>query len=309
MNQRIKSLFLAAVLIVGVSFCSAATARPSRGTKKNRIHKGELTTLLIGINYQGSQYELENCVHDIEHVQKYLLKPYLHARSQNTILMTDFRRGTKYYPTAANIRARFKEFVNKLNKTKHGYFHYSGHGSYIRDTSGDERDRRDEVIVPIDCDRNGFISDDEIFRTLVRGLKRDVKLTVTSDSCFSGTVLDLPYKWNSKGRFTRESRYTKRQLASFSDVVLISASSDKQTASDGGVISGDPKGAGAMTAAFIETLRAYNYRLTYRQLLKGVKAWLVREGFSQTPQLSSTRRLNLNDYYIAVKPSKVTLRP
>ncbi len=278
----------------------------SAATVEQKIARGDLATLLIGINYEGSPYELENCIHDIEHVQKYFLKPYLKAKDANTVFMSDHQKGTSLYPTAKNIRNQFDAFVKKLNQSKQGYFHYSGHGSYLRDTSNDEKDRRDEVLVPVDSNYSGYIRDDEIFQTLVENVGSDVKLTVTSDCCHSGTVMDLPYKWNVDGSFSEEANYTEGQLKSFPDVVMISGCKDTQTSADGGAISGETKGAGAMTAAFIETLKEHNYLLTYRELITGIRDWLSREGFSQVPQLTSTRKLDLDDFYLA---SEVTLRP
>jgi hypothetical protein len=36
----------------------------------------------------------------------------------------------------------------------------SGHGGRVRDKDGDEADRNDETIVPIDYQKNGEITDD-----------------------------------------------------------------------------------------------------------------------------------------------------
>ena len=47
------------------------------------------------------------------------------------------------------------------------FFHYSGHGSQIRDVaSGDELDGRDEIIVPLDFRRAGIITDDDLFHII-----------------------------------------------------------------------------------------------------------------------------------------------
>jgi hypothetical protein len=64
---------------------------------------------------------------------------------------------------------------------------YSGHGSYVRDTNGDEPDRRDECLVPIDYETAGMLIDDEI-QIRIQELKPDVHLEIFMDSCFSGSV-------------------------------------------------------------------------------------------------------------------------
>ena len=67
-------------------------------------------------------------------------------------------------------------------------FHYSGHGSQVRNTEGDElTDRLDEIICPWDFDWCGtFIKDDD-FAGLFAQLKEGVSLVVILDSCHSGT--------------------------------------------------------------------------------------------------------------------------
>lgn len=71
-------------------------------------------------------------------------------------------------------------------------FHYSGHGSRVRDCDGDELDGYDESLVPVDYQTEGKILDDEINATIVRPLPRGATLHAIIDTCFSGTFLDLP---------------------------------------------------------------------------------------------------------------------
>ena len=78
--------------------------------------------------------------------------------------------------------------------------HYSGHGSQMPDTSGDEIDQLDETIVPHDSrtmvtDSNGQerrifdISDDEINGLLQQLTEKTQKVTFILDSCHSGSGL------------------------------------------------------------------------------------------------------------------------
>ena len=69
--------------------------------------------------------------------------------------------------------------------------YYSGHGSRVRDVSGDERDGMDETFVPSDHDpraaREGsMLLDDEVAEALERLAGRQV--VFIADSCHSGTV-------------------------------------------------------------------------------------------------------------------------
>jgi hypothetical protein len=83
---------------------------------------------------------------------------------------------------------------------------YSGHGTSVTDTNGDEVDGKDEAYVL--CDENGqsipptdnsLMTDDEIAQTLVQSIHKDVSILVISDCCHSGTMCDFTDKrWLSR---------------------------------------------------------------------------------------------------------------
>ena len=70
-------------------------------------------------------------------------------------------------------------------------FTNSSHGTYVADRNGDET-RYDEAMCPYDMKKN-LIVDDEL-RQRFANVPDGVRLTVISDSCFSGSVTrgDLP---------------------------------------------------------------------------------------------------------------------
>lgn len=76
---------------------------------------------------------------------------------------------------------------------------WTGHGGQTEDTDGDEEDGHDEVIYPVDFKTAGHIVDDEIHFTVVKPLPEGVRLTAIFDSCHSGSCLDLPYVYSTKG--------------------------------------------------------------------------------------------------------------
>lgn len=280
----------------------------SRGSdvRAARVSTGPIVSLLIGIDYRHSEKQLQNCIHDTEHVIEQILVPKLGLKKEDMIIMNDYQYGTPYYPTRVNILEQMRNFVSLLNEVKQGYFHYSGHGSGTLDKSGDEADGKDEVMLPVDYKTAGGIIDDDVFQALISGLDHDVKLTVTMDCCHSGTILDLPYKWNPSGEYTVEQKMSETSLARLANVVMLSGCRDEQTSADGGYFTGAKSGAGAMTGAYIQTLKDYNYNLTYRQLLVGVNYTLAKNGYVQRAELSSTYLLNLDDYYMV---QKADLRP
>lgn len=292
-ERYIQAIQSAASHLAGL--LSPAHAAPS-------LKLGDCMSLLIGINYEHTASQLSNCINDIEHVLELVLKPRLGVVDDHVIFMSDRKKGTDLYPTGKNIRQQIKNFVAQVNQTKLGYFHYSGHGASVKDTSRDEADGYDEAFVPIDYERNGLILDDDMYTMLVKALKPDVHLIVVTDCCHSGTILDLPYKWDADGTHSIEHKVSRAELSSLPNIIMLSGCKDAQTSADGGPITILNEGSGALTGAFLKVLEKHEYRITYRDLLSEVNQYLKDNKFSQRPQLTSTRLLNLDDMYIAPRP-------
>ncbi len=270
--------------------------------------------LLVGINdYPGTQNDLHGCVNDITNVYDVLVKYFGFAPSDIVLL--------------SNARARKAAILDALKSLLGGaqagdnlVFHYSGHGSQVRDTEGDELDDgKDEVICPYDFNwTNGFIKDDDL-ASLISGLKKGARLEVILDSCHSGTgtrelILDRrslaarppadlseTSLWNSghciRPRFLapppdvqlradevfgRELRLRRIARADPMNHVLWAACRSDQFSADAEI---DGKAAGAFTYYFCRHLRDTQGRVTRDQLLKLVRASLKHEGYSQVPQL------------------------
>jgi hypothetical protein len=255
---------------------------------------GEIVSLLIGINYEKTSSALSNCIKDIDHVLNLMLKPKLGIQDTHVLYMSDKRIGTPFYPTKANILLQLNQFSKMLNQTKVGYFHYSGHGTRVNDVLGDEADGFDEALVPVDYDKSGVILDDQMYSYFVKSLNKDVKLFVVTDCCHSGTILDLPYLWNEYGSISKEHKISQEELDALPTIISISGCKDTQTSADGGPLTINKEGSGALTAAFLTVLKNTNFNLTYRQLLTEVNLLLKKYGFDQRPQLSSTKALDLD---------------
>lgn len=89
--------------------------------------------------------------------------------------------------TRARILAGLNWLVTGARRGDTLVFYYSGHGSYVVDTGGDEPDRRDETICPHDYATAGHLKDDDL-RAIFRTLPAGVNLEVILDSCHSGTA-------------------------------------------------------------------------------------------------------------------------
>lgn len=69
--------------------------------------------------------------------------------------------------------------------------HFSGHGSQVHDTSGDEPDQLDECYCPWDVSLNGPLRDDELYR-LFQQRNDGVRLYLIADCCHSGSLHRRP---------------------------------------------------------------------------------------------------------------------
>lgn len=65
-------------------------------------------------------------------------------------------------------------------------FQYAGHGTQVEDLNGDEADRYDEALVPIDYTSGALLLDDDL-ADVYRRLPEGVVLTLFMDCCHSGT--------------------------------------------------------------------------------------------------------------------------
>ena len=246
---------------------------PEITNKKNNA------ALLIGINYIGTQYELQGCINDTNSINTFISD----YNFQKISILTD---NTEKKPDHNNI---LEEFKNLLINSQAGdvlLFFYSGHGSYVLDNNNNEPTGYDQMIIP--CDFNGII-DDELKNIIQTNLKKDVTLIALFDSCFSGSVLDLKYQYMDsldKNNFTENVNESE----TIGNVIMISGCSDQQTSNDSNI---NNKDQGAMTWSFLEAFKSQK-NITWRQLLINMRDLLKKSNFNQIPQLSSGKFFNID---------------
>ena len=241
--------------------------------------------LLIGINYTGQHAELSGCINDVNDI-KHVLTSKFHVPPENVITMTDVS-DNQHKPTKNNIISKLVELVimayrKKITKL---IIHYSGHGYYVRDHSGDEKDGWDEVICPVDYTTRGFITDDTL-NSIFRIIPVTCEVFALVDCCNSGTTLDLKYRHLYGDEHTEIETDRKSMRC---PIVMISGCKDDQDSADA-YISG--KYNGAMTKAFLHSLEEAEYNVTYFHLLKDMRQYLKDNNFTQIPQLSSSNKLS-----------------
>lgn len=141
--------------------------------------------LLIGINYlRDPNNQLYGCINDAIQLRNYLIDVLGYKEENITLLRDDM---PDLLPTGKRIITELVKLINESYNCSELFFHFSGHGTNIVDSNGDEADGRDECLVPSDY-RNGIITDDLLFE-IIKGVK--CRLILLMDCCHSGSVLDL----------------------------------------------------------------------------------------------------------------------
>ena len=249
--------------------------------------------LIVGVNkYKLPGSDLQGCVNDATNVRDVLLK-YYGFTVKDVRVLADVRA------TKSAILSRLEWLVKDARAGDRLLFHFSGHGSQIRDREGDElKDNLDEIICPHDMDWDGtYIVDDDLNR-IFSPIPAGVHLEVLLDSCHSGTGTRETAACGYKSRFlappadilcrqpddadlplTRIMRATNP-----ANHVLFAGCRDNQTSADA-YISGTYNG--AFTYYFCKHIRDTQGVIIRTELLKRLRASLKHEGYDQVPQLES----------------------
>lgn len=266
---------------------------------------GSKKALLIGINYFGTPNELKGCISDVHKMKQYLLTRGFTDTPTTMVVLTDDQQDPYKTPTRVNILNAFNWLIGGAKSGDSLFFQFSGHGSQVKDTSGDEEDGLDETILPIDWKTGGQIIDDEIHNFVVKPLPFGARLTAIMDCCHSGTGMDLPFIFggsqvgnyemalSNKGKKKSKELFSNAQSKgeSVGDVILFSGCRDDQTSAD---VTTAMSSGGAMTTAFLKAsaMNTNNPYLTYAQLLVALRDCL--KTYSQVAQLSTGRPMDMN---------------
>ena len=138
--------------------------------------------LIVGINkYKNPGSNLRGCVPDALNMRKLLMSKFK-FNADNIRLLLDARA------TQANILSRLDWLIGTAKRGDIIVFHYSGHGSQVRDRNGDElNDHMDEIICPHDMNWSNPLSDD-ILKKKFSKLPKGVNMYLIFDCCHSGTI-------------------------------------------------------------------------------------------------------------------------
>ncbi len=257
--------------------------------------------LLVGINDYEKVNDLRGCINDVLDMH-FSLRSLFGFKTGEIRVLTDSRA------TKTNIMARLNWLVKGSKPGDFLFFHFSGHGSQIRDRDGDELvDHLDELICPYDMDWDGtYITDDEL-NSVLKNVPEGALLEVVLDSCHSGTGLRsiglepqveeeeprimsryLPPPTDLLLRFSGEEdeleykgfiEGAKRRRRKHH--ILWAGCRSDQTSADAYI---NGRFHGAFTYYFNKHLRR-TPRVSRRRLLQKVRASLRHAHFSQVPQL------------------------
>ncbi|KAH9178300.1 peptidase C14 [Lactarius sanguifluus] len=232
----------------------------------------------------------------------HFLHKYFGFEWNNIRILTDDRDDRPWnLPTKANIRKAMTWLVESAQPGDSLFFYFSGHATQVKDTNGDEPDGFDECMCTMDFTGNGqfpispstpgIIVDDDMHDIMVSPLPPGCRLTAVLDCCHSGTLLDLPFIYDSRGRPKQNDPIVVQRKSSQADVISLSACKDSERAFEA-------REGGALRRAFIENMTSPGSRRTYYEITRNLRAYMNANDFRQRPQLSSCRPIDVNKPFI-----------
>ncbi len=271
--------------------------------------------LLVGLNrYPDPPNNLKGCINDVLQTSKILQEVYGFDDARQVRMLADERA------TTPAIVERLRWLVAGACPGDVLVFHYSGHGSQVRDRHGDElNDGLDEIICPYDLDWDDPFTDDDIGQ-LLAGLADGVQLTVILDCCHAGTGLrvnawqgspirvktivpppDILHRvnpriedWGENRRLTMTAgrqtlgvrRFAARAAAQ--GAILLAACRDNQVSADAWI---DGDFHGAFTYFLWKAAGEAGFAVNYKDLILRVRHDLRSAGYDQVPQLEGPAAL------------------
>tara|TARA_B100000683_G_scaffold249442_1_gene263575 strand:- start:6 stop:746 length:741 start_codon:yes stop_codon:yes gene_type:complete len=230
--------------------------------------------LLFGLTYPGTNSHLPGCDKDA-----YDMAEFLKTKDYHKI-----RVCTSASETSAQymIRKIFKVAIDSWRSNyKEVCIYFSGHGSNMPDYSRDEKDGKDECLIPTDYQRAGVISDD-LLKRVFSYFHPNTNVIFIVDACHSGSMCDLKYKYQN-GEMIQENPFSKSNAR----IVSISGCKDEEVSYVGFNLRGNNRTRSVLTTCLLQTL--FDEKKEY---LKDIQATLEEKvkstGYKQHPQIMSS---------------------
>lgn len=279
--------------------------KPQMYQESPQVHDKK-RAVLCGVTYKGHIKALDASINNVRSMHQLLVK--LGFPNASIRILTEEESDPTRTPTRRNILMALEWLTKGCRSGDSLVFYYAGHGSHVADSNGDEKDGFDEALCPVDYSVSGKILDDEINAFIVAPLPHGAILHSIMDTCFSGTLLDLPFlcriDW---GGFYKWEEHHPSHVSSYGGTsggkaICISACDDHQNSADTSAFTGNS--IGALTYSFIQAVQSAR-KLSYGDLLDNMRKIVhdahQRQGLnapfasstSQEPQLSCSTRFEI----------------
>jgi len=330
MKKRSLSVGLAIAALGLLSYTSGASyglgkaeetaasqaALPPSGTPKK-------LALLVGINnykYSDKISPLAGSINDVEDMKQVLIGKF-EFPPENIVVLEDSQA-----THAAIINAIQTHLIAKAQPGDIVVFHYSGHGSQMKDVTGKMVSGIDETIVPYDTrDPEGKVFDisgAELHALLVQLAAKTKNLTFILDSCHSGTLVrgarvrSIPEDTRTPPPLPAYPAQTTRGIGAINPetaspkFAFISAATSKESAFEH---FSDGKDHGALTYFLSQQLRNAKAGATYRDIMDSVVGNVTANYPAQHPSLEGAEAdqyvfgdgSSLARVYVAASPSQL----
>jgi len=242
--------------------------------------------LLIGCNYFKDQNNrLYSCINDVINITNTLVDAFDYDLNNITVLRDD-STSSLIVPTRSNILSNLKALALQSSQLSEIWIYYSGHGSQVQDKNGDENDKLDEVIVPVDFKTAGNIMDDEFF-SILQTFSVKCRVILLFDCCHSGSICDLPNIFQISGNRILRSNSTNGKALNHPNIFCFSGSKDDQQSVDA-YSSLEVRSVGVFTNMFLYCLRLNHFNVDIFKLYADICSAILQSGFSQIPVFSSS---------------------
>ena len=154
--------------------------------------------------------------------------------------------------------------------------YYTGHGTQVRDRSGDEADGYDEAMVFEDT----YVLDDDLAAAVKKNCNGTCRVLLLNDCCRSGTIWDIP------------EDISRAERTFPPNVMSISSSKDSQTSKQVSGLGNVGSAQGLFTFHFFQHVRK-NRGITPNQIRPLLNRDLQR--YNQNVEIYPTRRTMLNE--------------
>lgn len=263
--------------------------------------------LCIGINdYPGVNSDLLGCVNDANDWANELM-----SRGFEVQMMLDSDA------TKENMLSDIERLIGGSKAGDSIVITYSGHGTFVPDTSGDEPDGQDEGLCPYDIGQGNVLVDDDIHQ-LFKKRADGARIILISDSCHSGSVIRMaapdpdsdgprarflpPSIWMALDKLPHSSsgntlEAIQPQLSSQSPWVhalsfvggdlLLAGCRDTEYSYDASFRN---RPNGAFTYYALKTLKRLHANATYSDWYKSIRNYLPGVSYPQTPQIMGSKQ-------------------